>query len=52
MNVLALTIFVGFVLVGFFLLLFVMQLAGGRPMSERDALLPLEEDEPVKDGQL
>lgn len=44
MNVLALTIFVGFVLVGMFVLLFVTQAFAAETASERDALLPLEPD--------
>ena len=44
MNVLAITIFVGIVLVGLFVFLFVV-MASGRS-SERDALLPLAEERP------
>lgn len=45
MNVLALTIFVGFVLVGLFVLLFVLQHCAGAGTSEADALLPLRGDD-------
>jgi len=45
MNVLILTVFLGLVLVSFFIFLFLRQSADPRGMSsERDALLPLQED--------
>jgi hypothetical protein len=44
MNVLAITIFVGIVLVALFVFLFIIT-ASGRS-SERDALLPLAEERP------
>ncbi len=44
MSVLALTVFVGFVLAGLFVALFCAQACGSHPPSERDALLPLEPD--------
>lgn len=44
MNVLLLTIFVGVVLVAFFVVLFLHQSSGDRCPSERDALMPLEEE--------
>lgn len=44
MNVLAITIFVGIVLVALFVFLFVVT-ASGRS-NERDALLPLAEEKP------
>lgn len=44
MNVLALTAFVGTVLVTLFVLLFVLQACSGGASSERDALMPLRED--------
>lgn len=44
MNVLAITIFVGIVLVALFVFLFVIT-ASGRS-NERDALLPLAEERP------
>lgn len=43
-SVLSLTIFVGFVLVGFFVALFLIVTASSRPAGPRDALLPLEDD--------
>lgn len=46
LNVLALTIFVGFVLVGFFVLLWLAQACGRSAFNERDALLPLEKESP------
>ena len=46
MNVLALTIFVGFLLVGFFVILWIAAACDPRQFSERDALLPLEPDSP------
>ncbi len=44
MNVLAITIFVGIVLVALFVFLFIV-MASGRS-NERDALLPLAEETP------
>lgn len=44
MSVLALTVFVGFVLAGSFVAFFLAQACGANPPSERDALLPLEPD--------
>jgi hypothetical protein len=45
MNVLALTIFVGLLLVGFFVVLWIASACDPRQFSERDALLPLESDD-------
>ena len=45
MNVLALTIFVGFVLVTLFVLLWFLQAISPRAFSEREALLPFDGDE-------
>ena len=44
MNVLALTIFVGFVLVTLFVLLWLMQACHRQSFTDREALLPLEND--------
>ena len=44
MNVLALTIFVGLLLVGFFVILWIASACDPRSFNERDALLPLEHD--------
>lgn len=44
MNVLALTIFVGLLLVIFFVTLWIVTECGAEKSSERDALLPLEPD--------
>jgi hypothetical protein len=44
MNVLALTIFVGAVLVTLFVLLWILQAASSHAFSERDALLPLADE--------
>jgi hypothetical protein len=44
MNVLALTIFVGLLLVGFFVTLWIASACDPRSFNERDALLPLEPD--------
>lgn len=44
MNVLALTIFVGLLLVGFFVILWIASACDPRSFNERDALLPLERD--------
>ena len=46
MNVIALTIFVGLLLVGFFVILWVASACDPRSFNERDALLPLESDSP------
>jgi len=46
MDVLALTIFVGLLLVTFFVILWVASVADSRQFNERDALLPLEPDAP------
>ncbi|HET6406539.1 MAG TPA: hypothetical protein VFG14_01560 [Chthoniobacteraceae bacterium] len=44
MNVIALTIFVGMLLVGFFVILWIVAAFDPRSFNERDALLPLESD--------
>lgn len=44
MQVLALTIFVGFVLVTLFVLLWIMQACHRHSFTDREALLPLESD--------
>ena len=44
MNVLALTIFVGLLLAGFFIVLWVASALDHRQFNERDALLPLDAD--------
>ena len=44
MNVLALTIFVGLLLAGFFAILWIASACDPRQFNERDALLPLEHD--------
>jgi hypothetical protein len=44
MKVLALTIFVGLILVGFFVLLWIAAACDPRQFNERDALLPLDDD--------
>ena len=44
MNVLALTIFVGLLLVGSFVILWIAAACDPRSFNERDALLPLEAD--------
>jgi hypothetical protein len=46
MDVLALTIFVGLLLVTFFVILWIASVADSRQFNERDALLPLEPDAP------
>lgn len=46
MNVLALTIFVGSILVLLFTLLWFLQAICPHSLSEREALLPLDEDSP------
>ena len=45
MNVLALTIFVGLLLVAFFAILWIASACDSRQFNERDALLPLERDD-------
>ena len=47
MNVIALTVFVGVLLVGFFVILWIASACDSRQFSERDALLPLELDSPI-----
>ncbi len=48
MNVIGMTVFVGLVLVGLFVYLFWHQARGpGGPGDDRDALMPLEEDDGV-----
>lgn len=49
MNVLALTIFVGLLLVGFFSILWIASALDPRQFNERDALLPLERDSSNRD---
>jgi len=44
MNALALTIFVGLLLVGCFTILWIASISDPRQFNERDALLPLEHD--------
>ncbi len=44
MNVLALTIFVGLLLAGSFVILWIASACDPRSFNERDALLPLESD--------
>lgn len=51
MNVLALTIFVGLVLVGFFVALWIAAAFDPRQFNERDALLPLESDDASSSGK-
>ena len=46
MNVIALTVFVGFVLVTLFVLLWFVAACDPRSFSEREALLPLEDESP------
>jgi hypothetical protein len=46
MNVLAVTVFVGVVLVVFFVVMFLRQFAGPHGTNERDALLPLAVEKP------
>ena len=46
MNVIALTVFVGLILVGFFVILWIAAACDPRSFNERDALLPLEPDSP------
>lgn len=47
MNVILLTVFIGLDLVFFFVLLFLRHSGGRRAGSERDALLPLQEEQPL-----
>ena len=49
MNVLALTIFVGLLLAGSFVILWIASACDPRSFNERDALMPLEPDaaEPI-----
>jgi hypothetical protein len=44
MNVLAITIFVGLLLAGSFVILWIASACDSRSFNERDALLPLEAD--------
>jgi hypothetical protein len=44
MTVIALTVFVGLLLVGFFVILWIVAACDSRQFNERDALLPLEPD--------
>jgi hypothetical protein len=44
MNVIVLTVFLGVMLVSFFICMFLHQSAGSRRGSDRDALLPLAND--------
>ena len=44
MNVLALTIFVGLLLAGSFVILWIASACDSRSFNERDALMPLEPD--------
>ncbi len=46
MNVIALTVFVGFVLVTLFVLLWLVTATSQESFSERDALLPLNDETP------
>ena len=46
MNVLALTVFVGFVLVSLFVLLWFLTACDPRSFSDREALLPLDDETP------
>ena len=47
MNVIALTVFVGLILVSFFVILWIASACDPRSFNERDALLPLESDSPI-----
>lgn len=47
MNVLLLTIFIGVVLVAFFIVLFLRETAGRDGTNARDALLPLAVEKPT-----
>lgn len=51
MNALAITIFVGIVLVALFVFLFIVIAAGRGGSNERDALLPLAEERPSIEPQ-
>lgn len=51
MNVLALTIFVGFVLVTLFVLLWLIHACHRHSFTDREALLPLEEDAPAPNSK-
>lgn len=48
MNALAITVFVGVILAGLFVALFVSFVLRDGGGSERDALLPLEDERPTK----
>lgn len=48
MNVIALTVFVGLLLAGCFVLLWLVSACDPRSFNERDALMPLESDLPHK----
>lgn len=48
MNVIALTVFVGLLLAGTFVLLWLVSACDPRSFNERDALMPLESDLPNK----
>jgi len=49
-NVLLLTVFIGVVLVAFFVVMFLREVAGARGANERDALLPLAVEKPRASG--
>lgn len=49
MNVIALTVFIGLVLVTLFVLLFVAQMLSHPPGGSQEALLPLTEEQPQKE---
>lgn len=51
MNVLALTVFVGFVLVTLFVLLWFVTACSPGAFSEREALLPLDDESPRPIGR-
>ncbi len=51
MNVIALTVFVGLVLVTLFALLFVLQMLSHPPGGGQEALLPLADETPNKDAR-
>lgn len=46
MNVIALTVFVGLLLAGSFVILWIASACDPRSFNERDALMPLEPDAP------
>lgn len=48
MNVIALTLFVGLVLVILFAMLFVAQVLSHPPGGGQEALLPLQDDDPTR----